>query len=126
MGRVGLRIRGSLGKQRSGYGPQIAFTLVYAELLLDFQVRETAHRLGSHRRLRRLLEEAPVALHRLIEALLDRHVLHVRAHLAQIGKRRLRVARGAADDESRGEQYRSGEAAHQRPSEPGWARAARS
>src|SRR5207247_7733304 len=70
MGRVDLPARGRLGGLRSGYFPRLAVARAYAELPLELQVRETPHRLRSHRRLRCLLEEAPVALHGLVEALL--------------------------------------------------------
>ncbi len=128
MGRAGLRARGCLCEQRGGQLPRPAVARAYTELLLDLQVRETAHRLRSHRGLRCLLEEAPVALHGLIEALLDRHLLQVRGHLAQIRQRRLRpcVKPGAADDDGRRQQHRKGEAPHQCPSVSCPARAARS
>ena len=131
---AGQRVRQCLGGLRSGHFPRLSVARAYPELLLELQVRETPDRLGSHRGLRCLIEETPVVEHGLIEALLDLEVLHVGAHLMQVRQRphrpqrprRLVVAtRGAAGHESQPEQNRNGKA-HQRPSAPGLARAARS
>ena len=130
IGPVGLRARECLGGLRVGHFPRPGVARAYPELLLDLQVRETPHRLRSHRGLRCLLEEAPVVVHGLIEALLDLHLLHVRARVTQLRQRPHRLVlvdtRGAAGHESQREHHRNGEATHQRPSPPDWARAARS
>jgi hypothetical protein len=128
IGRVRLRAQRCRSWLRGGHFPWLAVARAQTELLLDLQVRETPHGLRSHRRFRCLLEEALVALHGLIEALLDRRLLHVRAHVAQLRQRPRRFLGmlGAADDERRGEHHRNGEAAHQRTSASDWARAARS
>ena len=95
IGRAGLRARERLGGLRGGHFPRPGVARAYPELLLELQVRETPHRLRRHRGLRCLLEEAPVVLHGLIEALLDLHLLHVRAHVTQLRQRPRRLCRHA-------------------------------
>ncbi len=128
IGRVGWRGRKRLSGLRCGNFPRLEVARVYAELLLDLQVRKAPHCFRSHRCLRCLLEEAPVTLHGLIEALIYLHLLHVRAHVMQVCKRRLRwlVMHRTANEERWRKHDRNGKAAHQRPSAPDWTRAVRS
>jgi hypothetical protein len=77
-------------------------------LLFELKIRETAHRLRRHRRFRRLLEEAPVTEHRLVEPLLDLRFLQVRLHGAQIRERPLAGSRGAPGTQRRREHDRRG------------------
>src|SRR2546422_1165237 len=131
IGTAGPRAREYPGGLRSGHFPRLGATRAYPELLFELQVRETPHRLRSHRGLRCLREEAPVLLHGLIETLFDLHLLHVRTDVPQLRQRpprrqRLVGTRGAANHENRREHHRNGEATHYCPSAPDWARAARS
>jgi hypothetical protein len=66
------------------------------ELLLDLQVGEPAHGLRSQLRLRRLVEEPPVALHGLLEAFGHGHLRRVGLDGVQFSKRALLRGRGAA------------------------------
>ena len=113
---MGEGARGRLSGLRGGHLPPLAVACVNAELLLDFQVRETTHCLRCHRSLRCFIEETAVVLHGLIEALLYLHLLNVRVHITQVGQRRVRglVMRAAADEESRRDHDRNGEASHRR------------
>ena len=61
IGRAVLPTASACAGSGRGHLPRLAVARAYAELLLELQVRETPHRLRSHRGLRRLLEEAPVA-----------------------------------------------------------------
>src|SRR6185503_5885009 len=108
--------------------PRLDIACVYAELLLDLQIREAPHCFRSHRCFRCLIEEAPVALHGLIEALIDPHLLHIRVNVMQVRKRRPRwlMMRSTANEERWGKHNRNGKAAHQCPSAPDWRRAVRS
>src|SRR6266581_6571295 len=81
IGTVGPRARENLGGLRGGHFPRLGVARTYSELLLDLQVCEAPHRFWSHRGLGRLLKEAPVLLHGLIEPLFDLHLLHVRTHV---------------------------------------------
>src|SRR5206468_7159674 len=102
IGRVCCGVRRCLTGLRSGHLARLEIARVYAELLLELQVRKTPHRFRSHGRLGGLLEKAPVTLHCLIKSLINFYLLHVRMHTVQVGERRPRwlVMRGAADEES--------------------------
>src|SRR6267378_6359387 len=128
---AGPRAREYRGGLRSGHFPRLGVARANTELLLELQVREAPHRLRSHCGLRCLLEEAPILLHRLIEALFDLHFLQVRTHIPQLRQRprrphRLYETRGAGDHENRRDHGRNSEATHQCPPASDWARAARS
>src|SRR5580765_2294701 len=71
IGTAGSRAREYLGGLRSSHFPRLGIARAYSELLFELQVRETPDRLRSHRGLWCLLEEAPIVLHGLIEALFD-------------------------------------------------------
>src|SRR5262249_54696239 len=60
IGARGLRAHEWLARLRGGHFPRFGAASAYAELLLDFQIGKTPHRLRSHRGLRCLLKEAPV------------------------------------------------------------------
>src|SRR5258708_2241686 len=128
---AGPRAREYRGRLRSGHFPRLGVARANTELLLELQVREAPHRLRSHRGLRCLLEEAPILLHGLIEALFDLHFLQVRTHIPQLRQRprrphRLYETRGAGDHENRRDHDRNSEATHQCPPASDRARAARS
>src|SRR5205807_4444650 len=128
---AGPRAREYRGGLRSGHFPRLGVARANTELLLELQVREAPHRLRSHGGLRCLLEEAPILLHGLIEALLDLHFLQVRTHIPQLRQRprrphRLYGTRGAGDHENRRDHDWNSEATHQCPPASDWARAARS
>ena len=73
-----------------------------AELLLELQVREPPHRFGRHRTRGRLVEVAPIALHREIQRIRDLDLGDIGLDGAQL-RERARVGRaGAARDENRG------------------------
>ena len=81
-------------------------------LLLELQVGEAPHRLGRQRGLGRLLEELPVAVHGLVEAVLDPHLRHVGLHVVQLAQRvAIRKARAGRDSE-RGRRSRAVRARH--------------
>src|SRR5262249_31351838 len=101
---AGLYVRDCLGRLWCGHFWRLRLTCVYPELLLELQVRETAHRRRCHRGFRCVVEETSVVLHGLLEALLDLHFLHVRAYFTQLCKRArcrhwFRGTRGAAGDQ---------------------------
>ena len=129
---IGLLTHKGLSGLRGGHFPRLAVAYSYPVLLLDLQVGETPHRLRSHRGLRCLFDDFPVLLQSLIEAILDRHILHVGRHLMQVCQRSGRIlfgSRGAADRECQREHHRNGEerrAMHHFSPAPDSARAARS
>jgi hypothetical protein len=87
IGRRLLPLFACLGGLRGGHRTRLAVARTDAELLLELQVRKATHRFRRHLRFGRLFEKAPVALHGLIEALLDRHLLQVRVHVTQLRQR---------------------------------------
>src|SRR5260370_6620683 len=62
---AGPRAREYRGGLRRGHFPRLGLARAYPQLLFQLQVRETPHRLRSHRGLPRLLEAAPMLLHGL-------------------------------------------------------------
>src|SRR5262249_56023095 len=78
IGSAGRFARRYLSGLWSRHWPRLAVACVYAVLLLELQVRETTDCLGRHRGFRRFIEELPVVLHGLIDALLRLPLSHVR------------------------------------------------
>ena len=72
---------------------------VQSIFLLDLQIGQAAHRLRRALRLRRLLEEALVAVHRRVEAAFDLHVLQIRRNLVERRQRVLLRRAGAGSEE---------------------------
>ena len=100
-----LRRRGGArGRQvdglRSRQFEQLA-RAVESVFLLDLQIGQTTHRLRRALRLRRLFEEALVAVHRRVEAALDLHVLQIRRDLVQRRQRVLLRSAGARSEQRR-------------------------
>ncbi len=88
-------VRGDRGALRSLHldDPPVA---IDPELLLDLQVGKPAHGLGSQLRLGRLVEEAAVALHGLLEPFGHGDFRRVGLDRVQLGERALLRARGTA------------------------------
>ena len=100
---------GTLGRRHLA---RLAVARANAELLLDLQVGEPAHRFRRHGALRSFLEEAPVTRHGHVEALLDLDVLQVGLRIAQLGERVPLGGLGAAGDQHRSQHERQCKAAH--------------
>ena len=58
-----------------------------AVLLLQLQIRKPPHRFRRHRIVGSFIQEAAIALHRLVEAVLDRHFRRIRRHPMQTRER---------------------------------------
>ena len=132
IGPIGLLTHNCVGGLRGVHLPRLGVAYSYSVLLLDLQVGEAPHRLGSHRGLRCLFDNLPILGQSLIEAILDRYVLHVWGHFMQVCQRSARVllgTRGAANHECQREHHWNGEeerATHHFSPAPACARAARS